>query len=101
MKKPRIILILFVLIGLFVSPVFPAEDIPETAYDESETLPYETTPLYSLIVPQGLARAASAELGHEFFIRFTTLVRRNPCFTGKSTYRISGSLTILNQSLRC
>ena len=44
MRRPCFILILFVLLGFGVSLAVPAEDVPETAYDESEALPFEDTP---------------------------------------------------------
>ena len=39
------------LLGFSVSRGVPAEDLPETAYDESEALPCEGTPLFSSVVP--------------------------------------------------
>jgi hypothetical protein len=56
MRRPCFILILFVLLGFGLSLAVPAEDVPETAYDESETLPYESTSPVSILVPVGAAR---------------------------------------------
>ena len=56
MRRPCFILILFVLLGFGLSLAVPAEDVPETAYDESEALPYESTPPVSILVPMGAAR---------------------------------------------
>jgi len=56
MRRPCFILILFVLLSFGVSLAIPAEDMPETAYDESEALPYEGTPLFSSVVPLRAAR---------------------------------------------
>ncbi len=60
MRRHFSILILFVLLGFGVSLAVPAEDVPETAYDESEALPYESTPLFSIVVPLGCARTTQA-----------------------------------------
>ena len=51
------VLLLTIVLGLFLA--VPAEDVPETCFDESETLPYEGTPLFSLEVP--LAAAPQAQ----------------------------------------
>jgi len=47
MRHPRSVLAFLLLLGLSVFLVVPAEDLPETAYDESESMPYEMTPLLS------------------------------------------------------
>ena len=60
MRRPCSILILCVLVGFGVSLAVPAEDVPETAYDESEGLPYEGTPLFSIVVPLVAARTTQA-----------------------------------------
>jgi hypothetical protein len=60
MRRPCFILILFVLLGFGLSLAVPAEDVPETAYDESETLPYESTPPVSIVVSLGAARTTHA-----------------------------------------
>jgi hypothetical protein len=57
-KKVRFafILSLAIVLGLFLA--VPAEDVPETAFDESETPAYEGTPPFSIEVPQGTAPEA-------------------------------------------
>ena len=60
MRRRSPILILFVLLGLGVSLGFPAEDVLEAAYDESEAVPYEATPLFSIVVPLVAARTTQA-----------------------------------------
>ena len=60
MNKARCILIPFVLLGFGVSLAVPAEDVLQTAYDESEALPYEGTPQFSIGVLLGVARATPA-----------------------------------------
>jgi hypothetical protein len=60
MRKVCSILVLFVLLVFGASLVLPAEDVPETAYDESEAPPYEDTPLFSIVVPLLAARTTPA-----------------------------------------
>ena len=57
MRDPRVVLILLVLMSFGLSLMVPAEDVTATPYDESEALPYESTPVFSIVV----ARAVSAE----------------------------------------
>jgi hypothetical protein len=97
------ILVLCVLLGFGVSLAVPAEDVPETAYDESEGLPYEDTPLFSIVVSRASARIAKVELSGGSLPRFNSLAnccngrREN---NGRSPY-VPNSLTIFNHSLRC
>jgi hypothetical protein len=56
MRKPRPPLVLFVLLFLGLSQAVPADDLMETAYDESEAQPCESTPVISNVT----AQAASA-----------------------------------------
>ena len=44
--------VLFVLLVLGLSPALPAEDLPGTAYDESETQPYESSPSISNLMAE-------------------------------------------------
>ena len=103
MRRPCSILVLCVLLGFGVSLAVPAEDLPETAYDESEALPYEGTPVFSFVVPQASARIAKAELSCDSLLRFNSLTKR--CQRRRENnagwHRVSDSLTILNHSLRC
>ena len=56
MRKPRPPLVLFVLLFLGLSQAVLAEDLMETAFDESEAQPCESTPIVSNVT----AQAASA-----------------------------------------
>ena len=58
MKVVRLAFVFFLAIGLGLFLAVPAEDIPETAFDESETPAYESTPLFSIKVPQEVAPEA-------------------------------------------
>ena len=52
MVKPYCTLVLFAVLGLTLFLVFPGQDLAETAYDESELLPYETTPETANLIAQ-------------------------------------------------
>jgi hypothetical protein len=60
MRRRCSILVLCARLGFGVCLVVPAEDVPETAYDESEGLPYEGTPLFSIVVPLVAAHSTQA-----------------------------------------
>lgn len=60
MRRPRSTLILFVLLILGLSLAVPAEDLMETAYDESESLPYQRALLISDLVPRATAATTQA-----------------------------------------
>ena len=49
--KPRFAIVFLMILTLGLSLGSPAEDLPETGYDESETMPYESTPSTSIVVP--------------------------------------------------
>ena len=57
MKKERSILAFLAVLFLGLFLVVPAEDLTETAYDESETRPCEQTPLTSDLLPSATASA--------------------------------------------
>jgi len=56
MSYLRCILVVLVAVILGLSFAVPLEDNPETTYDETETLPYESTPLFSSDALQVVAR---------------------------------------------
>jgi hypothetical protein len=60
MKKLRFVLVLFVLMSFGSAVTVPAEDVPETSYDESEKLPYEASLVYSSVVMLGNAGTTEA-----------------------------------------
>lgn len=103
MNRARCILILFVLLGFGVSLAIPAEDVRETAYDESETLPYEGTPLFSVVAPQASDQTGKAKLQCGSLLPFNGLMNR--CNGRRENngrlHRFSDSLATLNHSLRC
>lgn len=60
MRQPCFILMIFVLLGFGMSLGFPAEDVLETAYDESQGPPYEIAPQFSIVEPQTSAHRTQA-----------------------------------------
>jgi hypothetical protein len=104
MRKPGSVLIICVLLAFGASLAVPAEDVPETAYDESESLPYEGTPLFSTTLSQPFAFKVPAprantsslwsgslrEYGHRQLDRGTNL-----------PHPVSDLLIILDHSFRC
>ena len=102
MRKPWSVLIIFVLLAFGVSLAVPAEDVPETTYDESEALPYEGTPLFSSTLSQPVASRVPALRAHipSLWIGFLKEPDRLDPGTGLP-YPVSDSLIILDHSLRC
>lgn len=60
MRKPRSTLAFFMVLALGLWVTLPAEDVPETAYDESELLPYESTSAIASLMPQASPAQAEA-----------------------------------------
>jgi hypothetical protein len=56
MRRVQFTIILLVSLTVGLSLAVPPEDVPETVYDESETLPYKSSPRVSIVVPLGAAR---------------------------------------------
>jgi hypothetical protein len=103
MRKPRFALVLLLFLVLGVSLSVPAEDVPETSYDESETLPCEGTPVFSIEAPEAVAGMpvvpeCVSSLGLD------TVARRCESYWKHRTCGTRANvdpLTILNISLRC
>lgn len=64
MKKPRSVFVVLLLLGFGLSLAVPTEDVPETAYDESEALPCECTPQYSTTMPSAAVRMTRSNPFH-------------------------------------
>jgi len=102
MAAARFALVLLVALGIGVCFVVPARDLPDTAYDESESLPYEMTPSFCgglvqesapthqvvLIVPSDLFSTPKQALGRTVCREF-------------AAHSICDSLIILDHLLRC
>jgi photosystem II stability/assembly factor-like uncharacterized protein len=103
MTKWRHVLVLLITAVLSLSIAVPVEDVPETAYDESESLPYASTSVFSVAVTKAVEQAPVVRtrvslLGCGCLRRLGT--QRLDHRTG-SPYPISHSLSILDHSLRC
>jgi len=97
----RSALVLLAAFLLSLSFAVPAEDVSETPYDESECLPYEGTPLFSIVAPQASGRIAesgsSASLSFNSSTECAKLRREKNALPGC----VPVSFTILNHSFRC
>lgn len=103
MTTSRSVLLLLVALVLSVCFAVPAEDVPETAYDESESLPCESTPVVSIAVPETVAQAPAVWPRASRF-RLGSLRGSGGQSLDHETgwaYLIADSLTILDHSLRC
>jgi hypothetical protein len=104
MRRRCSILVLFVLLGFGVSLIVPAEDVPETPYDESETLPFEGTPLFSITIPRASARiTTAAESIGGSLLGATSSTKRGQRRRENNTWSrcVTNYLITLNHSLRC
>jgi len=103
MRKPHCALVLFLLLAFGVFLAVPAEDVPETPYDESEALPYEGTPVFSIVAPQALGWIAKAESNCGSPLRFNSSTRRCELRRENNarSHRVPVSLTILDHAFRC
>jgi len=103
MRRPCHILVSCVLLSLGLCLVVPAKDVPETAYDESEALPYASTSVFSVPVPNAAVRAPSGRrivaVAHPDSLR--GFGAQGLDHRSGSPHPISDSLIILVQSLRC
>lgn len=101
--KGRYGIVFFVILTLGVSLAVPPEDLPETAFDESEMLPYETTPSFvqvygsnCLLVHVRLTRISSPAVPS-----VTRLTGRCSEPTAQLVQATRDSCIMLNHSLRC
>jgi hypothetical protein len=99
MRKPGSILLLCVLLGFGMSLIAPAEDVPETAYDESETLPYVSTSVVSVAAPKVVVPALGERTADVF--HFASLREFGSQHRASSSHPVCDSLTIFDRSLRC
>lgn len=102
MKKSHSALVLLVAFVLGLSFAVPAEDVPETPYDESEALPYEITPLFSIVLqhsgrtlPRAPMFASSFDTG--FMTRHAEILIEQ---SERSAHPISDALIVLDHSFR-
>ena len=103
MRRPCSIVVVCVLLCFGVSVAVPGEDMPETAYNESEALPYVSTTVFSIAAPKAVVPGPAVR-GIVSLLRSGSLRRpATQCFDQRidSSYPICESLTILNHALRC
>ena len=103
MRRVQFATVFLVSLTLGLSLDVPMEDLSDTVFDESETLPYESTPLFRITVqvssriPQPVLK-----LGSPFHLgSLTRRCERRPEHRSWSAHPVSDSLTILDHSLRC
>ncbi len=100
MRNYAMIFGLMLILGLSVA--VPAEDVPETAFDESESPAYESTPRFTILVPQVAALAARtmtcvSPLGYGRLTKHSAFCPEHRI----RPHSTSDSLTILDHSFRC
>lgn len=100
MNGPRSVLILLVTLVLGASFVLPQEDLPETAYDESESLPYEGTPVFSVALPE-CPSPQPVEAGRSSVRRGAVVRLQGTAPRTKSSSVAVSSRIILGHSFRC
>jgi hypothetical protein len=99
----RFMRVLFVGLILSVSFAAPAEDVPETSYDESESLPSYVTPVASIAASETAGKAPAPRVGAAQLNRTSLIapvVQRSDLYAGLLC-PICHSLIILDRSFRC
>ena len=89
---------------LGVSSIIPMRDLPETPYDESGSLPYERTPLFSVEVLQQLAVVPPAKRKSclpSGLLSPARLHESEAPQRKRTAYPVFETLTIRYRSLRC
>jgi hypothetical protein len=103
MSKLRCVLVVLAALALGLSFAVPVEDVPETPYDESEALPYESTPVFSIMLRES-AGVLQSVLTPAFSLHFHPTVGGDEILTeqwARIPHPIRVSVTILDHSLRC
>jgi len=101
MRVLRSVLVVLAAFALSLSLAVPAEDLPETAYDESETLPYEMTSTLSAVVQESaLTLQALPIVPSDLFSAPRHASYRAVC-RRLAAHHVSDSLLILDSTLRC
>ena len=103
MRGPRSVFVLLLLLMLGVCLVVPAENVPETPYDESEALPYESTPVWSVVAPQASGRIAQGELSCNYPFRFNSSGKScySSCGSSLQSRCVPASVIVLDHAFRC
>lgn len=103
MKKPRSVFVVLLLLGLGVSLAVPTEDVPETAYDESEALPCECTPQCSTMMLLAAVRTTRSLLNpfHRDVQSLSTYCRTHGRDIGAHRFENARALSALLCILLC
>jgi len=94
MRKLHCVLALLVAMVFGLSLAVPAEDIPDTAYDESESMPYMSALSLSLVLQESTRALRILPVGRSN----SRLVLKE---SGSAVCPICESLNILVHSIRC
>jgi len=98
MRVFRTALVMLAVLTLSLSLAVPAEDVPETAQNESESLPYETTPLSCDLLEESAKTLSVVPIGRSYSGPALRHVVVRAELAGQAN---SASLTILDHTLRC
>ncbi len=103
MTAPRFALVLLVAMGIGVCFVVPASDLPDTAYDESESIFFEDTPVFCIALPNTRLEAPALRMSASRLRINTERMRRaSPLDHAASrVFTMSDSLITLNHLFRC
>ena len=103
MSQPPFTLIFFALLSLGLFMGVPAEDLAETAFDESESQPCEGTALFSIAGADTLAQAPTLRC-RTSLLRLGSSIRLGTKLLSHGldpAHQISNFLVIFEHSLRC
>jgi hypothetical protein len=104
MRNARSAIVFWLILTMGLSLSILPEDVAETAFDESETQPYESTALFSMVVRLVATRTAEGGLNFVSVLRCAPATGCCQCplpYERVSTQSDSDSLTILDCSVRC
>ena len=101
--KQRFAVVFLMTLTVILSLGLPSEDVLDAVYDESEAVPYERTPVFSIGVSRTSARRANTEFDCGPLLRLNSSTNRSVCRHKKSieSRAVPDALTIINHSLRC
>jgi len=95
-------LVLLVTFTLGLSFAVPAEDLPETPYDESESLPYEMTPsLSGGLVEESAPTLQIVSIGPTDLLSTPGHALSQASRKDLAPYQIADSLILIHHSFRC
>ncbi len=102
--EPRCAVVFLMILTLGVSLGLPMEDVLDAVCDESETLPLESTPLFSRVVVQMPTRTPQPTLksgSRSIWVPRADAANSRAAQMEQPSRPITDSLTILDHSLRC